>query len=74
VLLRDLSERCSNLYAPTVVVIKNLLRYIRSDPPDILDPRNTIDIYPDILRLYNQVLNNILKAFLYSNSFNIKNI
>jgi hypothetical protein len=57
-----------------LVVIKNLLQYIKGDPPNILDHRNTIDIYLYPLRSYNQVLDNILKAFLYSNSFSVKNI
>jgi hypothetical protein len=57
-----------------LVIIKNLLRYIKSNPPDILDYRNTIDIYPDLLRPYNRVLDNILKALLRSNNFSIKNI
>jgi hypothetical protein len=57
-----------------LVVVENLLRYIKSDPLDILDHRNTIDIYPDLLRLYNRVLDNILKVFPCSNSFSIKNI
>jgi hypothetical protein len=57
-----------------LVVIENLLQYIKSDPLDILDYRNTIDIYPDPLYLYSRVLNNILEAFLCSNSFSIKNI
>jgi hypothetical protein len=57
-----------------LIIIENLLRYIKSDPPDILDHRNTIDIYPDPLYSYNRVFDNILKTFLYSNSFSIKNI
>jgi hypothetical protein len=36
-----------------LVIIENLLQYIGGDPPDILDHRNTIDIYPDPLRPYN---------------------
>jgi hypothetical protein len=54
--------------------MESLLQYIRSDPPDILDHRNTIDIYLDLLRPYNRVFNNILKVFLCSNSFSIKDI
>jgi hypothetical protein len=54
--------------------MKNLLQYIRSDPPNILDHRSTIDIYPDPLRPYNRVLDNILKVFLCPDSFSIKNI
>jgi hypothetical protein len=57
-----------------LVIIENLLRYIRGDPLNILDYRNTIDIYPDPLCLYSRVFDNILKAFLYSNSFSIKNM
>jgi hypothetical protein len=57
-----------------LVVVESLLRYIGGDPPNILDHRNTIDIYPDPLCLYNRVLDNILKIFLYSNSFSIKDI
>jgi hypothetical protein len=36
-----------------LVVIENLLQYIRNDPPNILDHRNTINIYLDPLYLYN---------------------
>jgi hypothetical protein len=54
--------------------MESLLQYIRSDPPDILDYRNTIDIYLDLLYPYNRVFDNILKAFLRSNSFSVKNI
>jgi hypothetical protein len=62
-----------------LVVIENLLRYIKSDPPDILDYRNTIDIYPDPLYLYNRVFDNILKTFyaliiLVSKIYNIPQI
>jgi hypothetical protein len=57
-----------------LVIIENLLQYIRNNPFDILDYRNTIDIYPDPLCLYNRVLDSMLKAFLYSNNFSIKNI
>jgi hypothetical protein len=57
-----------------LVVVENLLRYIGGDPPDILDHRNIIDIYLDPLRLYSQVLDNMLKAFLCSNSFSVKNM
>jgi hypothetical protein len=48
-----------------LVIIENLLQYIKNDP---------FDIYPDPLYLYNRVLDNILKVFLCSNSFSIKNI
>jgi hypothetical protein len=57
-----------------LVVVENLLRYIGSDPPNIPDYRNLIYIYPDPLCPYNQVLNSMLKAFLCSNSFSVKNI
>jgi hypothetical protein len=36
-----------------LVIMESLLRYIGSDPPNILDHRSTIDIYPDLLCLYN---------------------
>jgi hypothetical protein len=57
-----------------LAVIESLLQYIRGDPPNILDYRSIINIYPDPLYPYSRVLNNILKAFLCSNSFSIKNI
>jgi hypothetical protein len=57
-----------------LVVIKSLLRYIRNNPSNILNHRSTIDIYPDPLCLYSRVLDSMLKAFLCSNSFSIKNI
>jgi hypothetical protein len=55
-----------------LVVIESLLRYIKNNPPDVLDHRNIINIYPDPLYPYNRVLGSILKVFLYSNSFSIK--
>jgi hypothetical protein len=54
--------------------MENLLRYIKSDPPDILDHRNTIDIYLDLLYSYNRVFDSIFKVFLCSNRFSIKDI
>jgi hypothetical protein len=36
-----------------LVIIENLLRYIRSDPPNILDHRSIINTYLDLLRPYN---------------------
>jgi hypothetical protein len=57
-----------------LVVIESLLRYIRGDPPNTLDHRSIIDIYPDPLRPYSRVLNNMLKAFPCSNSFSVKDM
>jgi hypothetical protein len=54
--------------------MENLLQYIGGDPLNILDHRNIINKYPDVLHPYNRVFDSILKAFPYSNNFSIKNI